>query len=198
MTTSYMVLWSVLPYPGSRSLGDAEGSLTSSQIAYAVYAAIIIDGSYNGATGKHPSLGVKPEQAARSLRAWYLCMVLYPWITLTIRASVCVLLFRLTPKRWHRLVIWINLASSALFSTGFFFILVFQCSPPRYFWRQVYGENGYCHNKLIVTYGTTVYSVLSALSDWCLGLLPIAILWSVQINRRTKAAIAGLLGLGMM
>lgn len=125
-------------------------------------------------------------------------MALYPWITLTIRASVCVLLFRLTPKRWHRLVIWINLVSSALISTAFFFVLVFQCSPPRYFWRQVYGASGYCHNKLIVTYGTTVYSVLSALSDWCLGLLPIAILWSVQINRRTKVAIAGLLGLGMM
>lgn len=125
-------------------------------------------------------------------------MLLYPVITLAIRASVCVLLFRLSSKKVYRWIIWVNLVATTLTSTAFFFILVFQCSPPKYFWRMLYGENGYCHNKLLVTYSTTVYSILSALSDWCLGLLPIAILWTVQINLRTKVAIASLLSLGMM
>ena len=123
---------------------------------------------------------------------------MYPIITLAIRGSVCVLLFRLNSKRAVRWIIWINLAVTNVASIAFFLILTFQCSPPAYFWRQLYGGEGYCRSKLMVTYSTTVYSVLSALSDWCLGLLPIAILWSVRINLRTKIAIAGVLSLGMM
>ncbi|KAF3361124.1 hypothetical protein VdG1_00733 [Verticillium dahliae VDG1] len=120
--------------------------------------------------------------AARSLRGWYLCMVLYAPITLTIRASVCVLLLRLATSRAHRWIIWANLAVIAAISAAFFFILVFQCSPPSHFWTQA----------------TTVHSCVSCLSDWCLGLLPVALLWNVKINRRTKGTIAVLLSLGMI
>ena len=125
-------------------------------------------------------------------------MVLYPPITFAIRASVCVLLFRINTKRICYWIIWVNLIVGAICCITFFFILLFQCSPLNYFWRQVYGESGHCYNRSIVTTSTSVYSVLSALSDWCLGLLPIAILWSVQINLRTKVVIAALLSLGMM
>lgn len=125
-------------------------------------------------------------------------MLMYPLITLAIRGSVCVLLFRLNSKRSLNWIIWINLVVTNIVSIGFFLILAFQCDPPAYFWRQLYEDDGYCRSKLMVTYSTTVYSVLSALSDWCLGLMPIAILWSVNINLRTKFVIAGLLSLGMM
>ncbi|PKS05666.1 hypothetical protein jhhlp_008186 [Lomentospora prolificans] len=167
-------------------------------LGYLVYSVIVIDGAYNGALGKHPSIITSIDEAARALRTWYLTMVLYPWITLTIRASVCVLLLRLNTKKIYFRAIWGLLIANVLFSLSLFFVLLLQCSPPRYFWRQLYGESGTCFNRIIVTHSVTIYSVLSALSDWFLGLLPIAILWSVQINLRTKAAIAGLLSLGMI
>ncbi|EGY15832.1 uncharacterized protein VDAG_06996 [Verticillium dahliae VdLs.17] len=165
---------------------------------YVAYATIAMDGAINGATGKHYALRYTMDQAARSLRGWYLCMVLYAPITLTIRASVCVLLLRLATSRAHRWIIWANLAVIAAISAAFFFILAFQCSPPSHFWTQVYGTDGHCYSKLIVTYATTVHSCVSCLSDWCLGLLPVALLWNVKINRRTKATIAVLLSLGMI
>ncbi|KAL9942757.1 hypothetical protein ACHAQF_006682 [Verticillium nonalfalfae] len=165
---------------------------------YVAYATIAMDGAINGATGKHYALRYTMDQAARSLRGWYLCMVLYAPITLTIRASVCVLLLRLATSRAHRWIIWANLAVIAAISAAFFFILVFQCSPPSHFWTQVYGTDGHCYSKLIVTYATTVHSCVSCLSDWCLGLLPIALLWNVKINGRTKVTIAVLLSLGMI
>ncbi|KAG7105258.1 hypothetical protein HYQ44_016570 [Verticillium longisporum] len=165
---------------------------------YVAYATIAMDGAINGATGKHYALRYTMDQAARSLRGWYLCMVLYAPITLTIRASVCVLLLRLATSRVHRWIIWANFAVIAAISAAFFFILVFQCSPPSHFWTQVYGTDGHCYSKLIVTYTTTVHSCVSCLSDWCLGLLPIALLWNVKINSRTKVTIAVLLSLGMI
>ncbi|SPO01846.1 uncharacterized protein DNG_04519 [Cephalotrichum gorgonifer] len=172
--------------------------LYGSMVGYIVYSAVVIDGSYNGAIGKHPSLHFSTDTAARSLRTWYITMLLYPPITLAIRASVCVLLFRINTKKIYSWYIWIILIANALFSVAFFFVLMFQCSPPQYFWTKVYGDSGHCYDRSIVDHSVTVYGVLSALSDWSLGLLPIAILWSVQINLRTKVAIGGLLGLGVI
>lgn len=172
---------------------------TNAQIGYTVYGAIAMDSAINGATGKHWTLGYSMDEAARSLRGWYLCMALYAPITLTIRASVCVLLLRLARSRLHRWVIWANFGIIAVISAAFFFILVFQCSPPSHFWTQVYGEDeGTCYKSRIVSTATTVHSSVCALSDWCLGLLPIALLWHVKINGRTKAIVAVLLSLGMM
>jgi hypothetical protein len=43
-----------------------------------------------------------------------------------------------------------------------------------------------------------VYSVTATLCDLTLGLLPIALVWKLQMNVRTKAALAGILGMGCM
>ncbi|KAH7131285.1 hypothetical protein EDB81DRAFT_763933 [Dactylonectria macrodidyma] len=90
------------------------------------------------------------------------------------------------PNTIHRWIIWTNLGLIAIVAIAFFFILVFQCYPVAYFWRQVYGDESHCIDKNVVAYSVIVHSIVSALSDWCLGLLPISLLWHVQINRRTK------------
>lgn len=40
------------------------------------------------------------------------------------------------------------------------------------------------------------YSVTATLCDLTLGLLPIALVWNLQMNTRTKVALAGILGMG--
>lgn len=101
-------------------------------------------------------------------------------------------------RRTYRWIIWVNLGVSTIVSTAFFFILVFQCTPVSYFWNQAYGYKGYCVDRNVIPVAVVVHSILSALSDWCLGLLPVALLWNVKINRRTKVIIVILLSLGMM
>ena len=43
-----------------------------------------------------------------------------------------------------------------------------------------------------------VYSVFATICDFILGLLPIALVWNLQMNTKTKAALAGILSLGCM
>ena len=157
-----------------------------------------MDGITNGVTGQPPSKITDISKMAHSLRAWWLCEVLYAPITLTIRASVCVLLLRMVTSKVHRWIIWVNFTCIALVSVAVFLVFIFQCRPVPYFWRQAFGEQGSCLSDKVVPASVFVHSILSALSDWCLGLLPIAIVWNVKINGRTKAAIAVLLSLGMM
>ncbi|KAG7137234.1 hypothetical protein HYQ45_005385 [Verticillium longisporum] len=145
------------------------------KLIYLVYGAVALDGIRNGATGK--SLAeLEIDDAAVSLRAWYICEVLYAPTTLAIRASVCVLLLRLASNKIHRWIIWINLAVVSVVSIAFFFLLVFQCSPVHFFWRQLYGIQGTCIDRNIVPYATIAQ----------------------YINRRTKVIIAILLSMGMV
>lgn len=43
-----------------------------------------------------------------------------------------------------------------------------------------------------------VYSVTATLCDFTLGILPGFLVWNLQMNIRTKIALAGILGLGCM
>lgn len=40
------------------------------------------------------------------------------------------------------------------------------------------------------------YSVVAALCDFTIGILPIALVWPLHMNRRSKIALAFILGLG--
>lgn len=164
---------------------------------YTAYGAVALHGVLNGATGKAIQ-ELSLDAAAISLRAWYICEVLYSPLTLAIRASVCVVLLRLATKRLHIWIIWVNFGLISVVSVAFFFLLMFQCTPIGYFWRQLYGEDGFCIPSTIVPSAFYAHSIVSALSDWCLGLMPVAILWNVNINKRTKAIIAVLLSMGMV
>lgn len=167
------------------------------QILYLAYGAVALDGIVNGATGKRiEELAI--DDAAVSMRSWYICEVLYSPVTMAIRASVCVVLLRLASQRVHVWIIWINFCLIAIVSVVFFFILLFQCNPVGHFWKQIYGQPGSCIAPSIVPTAFWVHSIISSLSDWCLGLLPVAILWNVKINMRTKVIIAFLLSMGIM
>jgi hypothetical protein len=84
------------------------------------------------------------------------------------------------------------------FSTFYFFLVLFQCSPVSFFWSQYKGVNGSCINPAAVPDASIAHSVVSFTADWILGLLPIVLLWDLKMNTRTKASVAGLLSLGLL
>jgi hypothetical protein len=154
-------------------------------------------GVTNGGTGKHVTQFTIPE-AVISLRAWYLCEVLYSPITVAIRTSICVFLLRIATNKVHRWILYVNLGVIWIVSIAFFFVMALQCDPPNYFWEQLLGAKGKCIDINVVPDATIAHSIISALSDWVVGLLPIALLWNVQLNRRTKVTVALLLSMGVM
>lgn len=150
-----------------------------------------------GGTGK--TIGTyTAAMAAISLRAWYVCEVLYSPITICIRISICVFLLRIAAEKVHRWILIGNIGIISIISIAYFFVMVLQCSPPSFFWEQVLGPKGKCIDPNIVPDATIAHSVISAISDWIVGFLPIAILWKVKINRRTKVTIAIMLSMGIM
>jgi len=178
-------------------VSPARGADAGAQLAYTAYSIIALHGIVAGGTGLHRT-DLTPEGAAIALRAWWLCEVLYTPIVLLIRTSVAAFLLRIANNRVHQCIIYVDLAVIWAVSVAFFFILVFQCSPVSYFWMQALGDKASCIDQRVVPAATIAHSVISAVSDWVLGLLPIAMLWNVQLNKRTKATISFLLGLGLL
>jgi hypothetical protein len=92
----------------------------------------------------------------------------------------------------------------SLFTTYFLFLMIFQCHPISYFWTQSpYTtsdvppvEGASCISREIIADSTYAHGALSAAADWTLGILPIFIVWNLNMNPRTKISVALILALG--
>ncbi|KAK7969905.1 hypothetical protein PG988_008978 [Apiospora saccharicola] len=169
-------------------------------LIYTPTSIIILHSIALGGTGLHTAQ-LTQQGIIVALRAWYLGEVLYVPNATLIRMSIALFLLRIAVKSWHVWITRVNIVVILIINVGYFFIMVVQCTPPSFFWEgpaRVPGAQGSCINKAIVPISTIVHSVLSAVSDWTLALLPIAMLWNVQINLRTKISVALLLSTGLV
>jgi hypothetical protein len=147
--------------------------------------------------GQHLT-AITPENVPKALRLCWLCEMFYTITTVFTRLSTAVFLIRLSTQRVHKWTIYITVATFMVFSIFYFFLVLFQCSPVDYFWKVHDGEKGHCINRNIIPAASIANSVISFVADWILGLLPIAILKDLQMNKRTKWSVAGLLSLGLL
>src|SRR5687768_12693134 len=95
--------------------------LTSVQAMYMPYGIMALHGVVAGGTGR--TVGTfNAETAAISLRAWYVCEVLYSPITICIRVSICVFLLRIAAQKVHRWILIGNIAVISIISVAYFFV----------------------------------------------------------------------------
>jgi hypothetical protein len=60
----------------------------------------------------------------------------------------------------------------------------------------VAGVTGSCIPKHYIVGSTYAQGVLSAVVDWTLGIMPIFLVWNLQMNTRTKISVALILAFG--
>ncbi|KAK8081764.1 hypothetical protein PG996_000545 [Apiospora saccharicola] len=124
---------------------------------------------------------------------------IYVVTSIMIKITVSILLLRICSKPWHKAVIYTTIAVVVIWNTIYTFLAAFQCVPVQHFWDRLSDpDGGSCLNEEIITGTTYAAAAINCLADWILGLLPIALVWSLELNRRTKASIAGILALGII
>ncbi|TVY83984.1 hypothetical protein LSUE1_G001347 [Lachnellula suecica] len=163
---------------------------------FSTYAGCSLSGVKYG-TGRHTA-DILPQNVPTALYYWWLCEIFYTLTTVTVRLSIAILLLRICIKTSHKLIIYGTLVAVFVFSTFYFFLIIFQCHPVSFFWGQYEGMKGSCINPAAVPAASIAHSVVSFTADWVLGLLPIALIWDLKMNRRTKVSVAGLLSLGLL
>jgi hypothetical protein len=77
-------------------------------------------------------------------------------------------------------------------------VLAFQCNPVSNFWTRFLGEPGKCIAGDIIKDISICHAAMVTFSDWVLGILPIFLVWNLNMNIRTKVSVALILGLGAL
>ncbi|KAK3996467.1 hypothetical protein QBC44DRAFT_365592 [Cladorrhinum sp. PSN332] len=134
-----------------------------------------------------------------ALHSWFLGEVLYAPLSALIRSSIAVFLLRIATDKTHRRIIYACLGITWIMTVVYFFLVLFQCSPPSYFYDQVLvPSGGHCLHKDRVPRATIAHSIICAVVDLILAFLPVLILWNVKLNKRTKVGVATLLSMGLL
>ncbi|KAJ5733664.1 hypothetical protein N7493_002450 [Penicillium malachiteum] len=162
-----------------------------------------------GITGSLYGIGQKSEKLLErgtletAMFWWWLGQTSYVWVCGAAKSSIALALLRLTVSRVHRIALWAVICVTAVVGLVFWFMLTLQCHPVTYFWQRarLYTNpeadvHGNCINLDALVDVAYVYSVTATCCDLTLGLLPVFLVWNLQMSTRTKAALAGILSMG--
>lgn len=181
----------------SKCFGSDDWLLLVALVCYTVYSASALAAVFHG-VGLDPKL-IPQADFPYAVMFWWLASLFYNLSTLFVKLSVSIFIHKLCPQRIHKFIIWGMMSIVISYAITYFFLTIFQCSPPNYFWLKFAGlKNGKCINEQIIPLATYAHSGISAMADWTLGLLPIWLIWGLQMNQRTKISIVILLGLGIL
>jgi hypothetical protein len=111
------------------------------------------------------------------------------------KISIGLFLVRITPKKIHHWIIYTVMGLTVLTGIVFLFVTVFQCMPISYFWGQALGADGSCINIYVIIGLTYLYSVISAICDFTFGLLPIVLVWDLNMSKNSKIALIPILSM---
>jgi hypothetical protein len=114
--------------------------------------------------------------------------------------KVSVLLFLLSIGRllsWVAMTLYVTLFLIVSSTLAFSVVLWAQCRPVAANWDpRITGA--YClpvDNYVAAVY---VLSVITIITDFLCALLPLPVIWKLQLNRRTKLGVMGVMGLGLV
>ncbi|KAL4744144.1 hypothetical protein BDV11DRAFT_3255 [Aspergillus similis] len=163
-------------------------------LLYIMFCGCMIGGSLWG-TGKH-LFELTPKQRTIAMEYWWFCNISYAVSSVLAKLSVCIFLLRVMPFPCHRAALYTVTALAICSGIPFFVLLIIQCSPVSFWWTRMKGDtDGHCGYVNAIAVMLYIFSASSALFDLTVALLPVILVRNLQMNRRTKAAVAGLLGM---
>lgn len=106
-------------------------------------------------------------------------------------------LLRLTVERIHSWILYGVMCFSTTMGMIFLFFTIFQCHPVAYYWNHSL-EGGHCLDINTLLGIVYLYSAVALVCDFTIASLPVCMIWGLQMDRRTKIAVSGILGIASM
>jgi hypothetical protein len=109
------------------------------------------------------------------------------------KISIGYFLLRITIRKMDVWIIYSVMAVTVLTGAVFFFVTMFQCTPISYFWNKA--QEGTCISMDVIIGLTYLYSACSVVCDFTFAILPMAIIWTLNINKRSKLALVPIMAM---
>ncbi|KAL6705466.1 hypothetical protein ACN47E_006731 [Coniothyrium glycines] len=176
-----------------KAFGWDDGWMTLAMLFHIMFATCSISGVHYG-TGRHFK-DLEPVNIMKALRYWWLCYVSYCMSMICAKISIGLFLLRITPNKIHHWIIYSVISLTVLTGLVFLFVTILQCSPVSFFWGQAVGRKGSCIDIHIIIGLTYLYSVLSAICDFTFGIMPIVLVWGLNMSKNQKLALIPILSM---
>ncbi|CAI7664486.1 unnamed protein product [Penicillium pancosmium] len=178
-----------------RAFGWDDTTMLLAMALNLAFAVCGIVGAKNGIGRKLLYFEAYPEHFSRALLCWWLGQIFYVITCVLAKISIIITLLRITVDRIHAWILYAAISLATVVGVIFLFFTIFQCSPVNHFWHQL-SPTGHCVEKNVLIGIAYLYSIGAAITDLTIGLLPVALIWNLRMNSRTKTAIVGILGVG--
>ncbi|KAF9694973.1 hypothetical protein EKO04_006862 [Ascochyta lentis] len=160
---------------------------------FTAYLACQLGGAVHG-TGQHRE-NITDENAQIALKYWFFCEVFYTITTSIFKIAIGLFLLRITIVPIHIWIIRFIMAVAAVVGVAYTLLVIFQCKPISYWWDLDPTHTGTCLSASLVMNFTYVVSALNSFADWTFGILPIFVVKDLQMKRRVKVIVSGIIGL---
>jgi len=114
-----------------------------------------------------------------------------------IKLSIASFLLRIAVQRPYIWILRISMGIVLIWSVAIFFYDLFQCTPVQAQWDFTL-KNAKCVSGPSFVAAAYSISVMTIITDWLYALLPIPMLWSVQMSPQAKVTVAFILSLGIL
>ncbi|TEY23441.1 hypothetical protein BOTCAL_1478g00010 [Botryotinia calthae] len=167
----------------------AVASTTAMSIVWTIYA--------NDGGCRHAAT-LTPQQLIDTARLNWISQPLCVAGLTTCKISVACLILRLqSPTPW-RTKLLVGLCTVMLLMNISVVTLMFtQCTPVRILWDPASAPNGHCIKSNIVSIMSQSASSYMAFIDLVLAIIPVHMIWNLQMNKKKKLAICILLSTGV-
>ncbi|CAO2654833.1 Nn.00g115660.m01.CDS01 [Neocucurbitaria sp. VM-36] len=175
-----------------KAFGYDDAFMVFALLAHIMFAGCAIGGIHWG-TGRHMDT-LDADSIMKAMRYWWLCYIAYCWAMIGAKISIGLFLLRVTIHKIHRWIIYVAMGLTVLTGLIFFFVTLLQCSPISYFWDRTQ-ENGWCVPIDVIIGLTFLYSGVSVICDFTFAILPMFLVWGLNMSVRTRLVLIPILGM---
>ncbi|KAH7323216.1 hypothetical protein B0I35DRAFT_450331 [Stachybotrys elegans] len=168
-----------------RSFGFDDWCMLLAWIFFVLFVAFALTGIHYG-TGRH-HVDLEPENIRLAMKFWWFCYLWYASSLVFSKISIGHFLLRITIRKLDIWTIHGVMLTTVVTGVVFFFVTLFQCSPVDFFWTRQ--GNGSCISNDVIIALTYLYSACSVICDFTFALLPIALIWRLNMDKRSKIAL---------
>ncbi|KAK3067334.1 hypothetical protein LTR53_015868 [Teratosphaeriaceae sp. CCFEE 6253] len=144
--------------------------------------------------GRHAHYLRKEQIAKISELSWVVQIVLFCALCL-VKISVCLLVLRIKNTRPLRRFLYGVMALLVVTTVIPIIALCIECRPLQGFWHR---EMGHCHSPNFRIYSIYVQAAYSVTTDLLCSLLPILIVWNLQLALHKKVGVCVMMCMGLM
>ena len=125
---------------------------------------------------------------------WLTQLFLFPMLAL-LKTSICLLVLRIKDPPRLRYFLWGVIVGLILTNLLPEIVLLAECSPVDAYWK---GDSDKCWNPSVRIYSIYLQTAYSVTTDLMCSLLPIYVVWDLQMSTLKKVGIWSLMSLGLI